>query len=290
VGVAGFASILLAVAPGLKVLAEETTPPSERITYHLFRPVPADQMRELSTDRPDQTESPITVDAGHVQLEMDLVRGVFDRDRSSGGDVRTTGWSAAPLNLKLGLLSNVDVQFVLEPYSASRVEDRVAGTVERASGFGEMETRLKVNFWGNDGGPTAFALMPFVKWPLPASALRNGSTEGGLIGLLSFPLPAGWESVAMSEVDFVRSGQGSGHDTEFVNSITFGHDLVGTLAGYVEFYSVVSTAAGSPWQGQADLGFTLGLNAYTQLDFGCNFGVTDSAPDFQPFLGLSIRY
>jgi hypothetical protein len=30
-------------------------------------------LREMSTDRPDKTESPYTVDAGHFQFEADLV-------------------------------------------------------------------------------------------------------------------------------------------------------------------------------------------------------------------------
>src|SRR5688572_5942243 len=49
-------------------------PPTESVPhkshYHLFNPTPRAQMREMSTDRPDQTESPYTVDAGHVQVEM----------------------------------------------------------------------------------------------------------------------------------------------------------------------------------------------------------------------------
>jgi hypothetical protein len=58
----------------------------------------------------------------------------------------------------------------------------------------------------------------------------------------------------------------------------------------VEFFSVVRSAGASDWEGQADVGFTYALDDDTQLDFGCNFGVTDSAPDFNPFLGLSFRF
>jgi hypothetical protein len=39
-----------------------------------------------------------------------------------------------------------------------------------------------------------------------------------------------------------------------------------------------------------DLGFTYGIGDNTQLDLGCNFGVTDSAPDYSPFLGLTVRF
>ena len=246
-------------------------------------------MRELSTDRPDQTESPYTVDAGHFQVEMDFVNATFDRDQSGGGDVRTEIWEIAPLNLKVGLLNNVDLQFVLESHVRSRVEDRVANTVDEASGFGDVQTRLKINLWGNDGGKTAFAVMPFVKWPLPQSSLRNGQTEGGVILPLAVELPHGWGLGVMTEFDFVRD-DGGGVDTEYFNTLTFGHDIAGNLGGYVEFAALVTPESHSGWQGQVALGFTYGFDENTQLDFGCNFGVTRAAPDFNPFIGLSRRF
>jgi hypothetical protein len=256
--------------------------------YNLFHPTPRELMREMSTDRPDQTESAYTVDAGHFQVELDFVNATFDRDRSGGGDVRTADFSVMPLNLKVGVLNNADLQFVLDTYVHSRVEDRVAGTVDKASGFGDFLTRLKINLWGNDGGKTALVIMPFVKWPLAKSSLRNGKTEGGVIFPLAVGLPGGWGMGAMTEFDFVSHGAG-GYDTEFVNSITFGRDITEKLGGYAEFFSAVNSAGNANWQGQADLGFTYGLNKNTRFDFGCNFGVTKSAPDFNPFIGMSFR-
>ena len=271
------------------VFADDAAP-ADKSAYNLLHPTPRELMREMSTDRPDQTESAYTVDAGHFQLEMDFANATFDHDRSGGGDMRTTTWGLAPLNLKVGLLNNMDVQFVLDTYVHSRVEDRVAGTVSKASGFGDLQTRLKINLWGNDGGPTALALMPFVKWPLPASGLRNGRIEGGLIVPLAVELPHGWGMGLMTEFDFVRNAANAGYDTEFLNSITLSHDIVGNLGGYVEFVGVTGTAPGFRWQGQVDVGFTYALNDNTQLDLGCNFGVTQSAPDFNPFIGLSWRF
>jgi hypothetical protein len=269
------------------VRAEKPSAQGDKSQYHLFRPTPPDRMREMSTDRPDQTESAYTVDAGHFQVEMDLVSGLFDRDRSRGRDVRTTGWGTS-LNLKAGLLNAVDLQLVLEPYSESTERDRVAGTRDTSSGFGELQTRVKINLWGNDGGKTALAVMPFVKWPLPESSVRNGTTEGGVIVPWAAELPRGWGLGGIVEFDFVSDG-GDGRDTEYFNTIALSHDIVGDLGSYVELAALVTPESGGRWQGQVDLGFTYALNENTQLDFGCNFGVTDAAPDFIPFLGLSWR-
>lgn len=261
----------------------------DKSAYSLFRPTPAALLRELSTDRPDQTESPHTVDAGRWQLEVDLVNYTFDRDESGGRDVRTREVSVAPFNLKVGLLPNVDLQLMVDPYVNTKNTDRSLPASSRAAGFGEITTRLKVNFWGNDGGPTAFAAMPFVKWPLSASAVRNGETEGGIIFILGCVLPAGWSSAVMTEFDSIGDGAG-GRNLEWINSITFAHDLSARLGGYVELFTVTSNAPGHQWRGQFDVGLTYAVSDSCQLDLGCNFGLTRSAPDYQPFAGVSRRF
>ena len=48
--------------------AADATRPPDKSGYTLFQPVPRELMREMSTDRPDQTESAYTVDAGHSCL------------------------------------------------------------------------------------------------------------------------------------------------------------------------------------------------------------------------------
>ena len=280
---------MLAGSAGILVVAEELPAPADKSMYTLGRPVPDRLMREMSTDRPDQTESPYTVDAGHWQIELDAINFTSDRDRSEGGEVRTTVWNIAPLNIKAGLTNRIDLQLMLDTYVHSRVENRANGLVVRAAGFGDITTRLKINFWGNDGGRTAFGIMPFVKLPLSASSLRNGRTEGGIILPFAMELPAGWGMGAMSEIDFVANDRG-GTDREFVHSITFSRDLIRNLGGYVEFVAVTGSAPGFEWQGQFDLGFTYAMTRDVQLDLGCNFGLTKSAPDYQPFVGLSHRF
>ncbi len=262
---------------------------AQKAGYSLFRPTPRELTRELSADRPDVTESPYTVDAGHFQVEMDFLRVTFDRDRSAGGDLRSSVWEFGSINLKLGLLNRVDLQTVLEPGIRSRRKDRVTSTLDKASGFGDVQTRIKVNLWGNDSGRTSLGIMPFVKWPLPSSGLRNGKTEGGLIVPLAVDLGHSWSMGVMTEVDFVADGQG-GRDTEWLNTLTVGRDLTSKLGMYVEWTAVTGSASDFLWQGAIGVGWTYAIGTDVQLDLGCNFGVTDSAPDFQPFTGITFRF
>jgi len=58
---------------------------TEKSQYHLFNPTPRELMRDLSPDRPDATESPITLDAGHSGFEVSL----FDWRHDGGDDTYT---------------------------------------------------------------------------------------------------------------------------------------------------------------------------------------------------------
>jgi hypothetical protein len=259
---------------------------ADKSQFSLFNPTPRASMREMSTDRPDQTESAYTVDAGHFQVETDLF--AYSRDSDNGSE--SESFAALSLNLKVGLLNNVDLQIGINPYLHNRTRDTNLENFESESGFGDIVTRVKINLVGNDSGRVVFAVMPFLKLPLGDDGLSNGSLEGGAIFPLEFGLPAGWNLVLMTEFDVLRNESSAGYHVDFVNSATVSHDIIGPLAGYLEFFSVVSTQSDSPWQGFVDFGFTYALTKDLQLDAGVNIGVTRSAPDWGPFLGLSFRF
>ena len=265
-------------------------PKIDKSGYHLFNPTPPKFIRELSADRPDKTESPYTVDAGHIQIEADLISYSHDRDTVGGADTRVDAFAIAPLNFKIGLGNRVDLQTLIETYNHVTTDDRIGGSKIRQSGFGDVTSRLKVNLWGNDSGSTALAVMPFAKFPTSRDRLGNNSVEGGIILPLAVELPAGWSMGVMTEFDFIRNGGRDGHHAEYINSITFGHNIIGKLGGYLEFFSAVSTQRHSAWQGTFDVGLTYGLTDNVQLDAGVNIGLTRSAQDINPFAGLSFRF
>lgn len=279
---------LICLSPLLVVAVEPV--PADKSQYHLFNPTPRTLLREMSTDRPDLTESPYTVDAGRFQFETDLWNYSYDRHNSSRTDAKDEAHSYATINAKAGLLPNLDVHFVVPVYNRTRLHDYTAGTVARAQGFGDLTVRMKYNLWGNDGGKTAFGVMPFVKLPTAATGLGNNSVEGGLILPFGMELPGGWSMGAMLEFDILRDTGGRGHHLDVIQTITFGHGIVGDLAGYVEFFSASSTESPTPWMATLNGGLTYGLTQDIQLDAGVNFGLTRSAPDVYPFMGITWRF
>ena len=258
----------------------------EKSRYNLFHPTPDNLLRELASDRPDKTESPTTVDAGHFQIEMDFA--TFTQDQMNGVSAKT--WNIAPFNLRVGLLNDVELSLVFESYVQKDTEDKTAKKMLVLSGVGNFITRLKVNLWGNDGGRTAFAFFPFMKFPTGTGGLNNNSVEGGAIFPFSMTLPAQFELGMETGVVISRNESSANYHEEFVNSITFSREIAGKLSGYCEFFSIVNTERDSNWIGTADFGLTYALTENVQLDCGCNIGVTDAADDINAFSGLSVRF
>lgn len=251
-------------------------PLPDKSSFHVFNPTPRDLRRDLSADRPDFTESPYTVDAGAIQLEMSF----FDYAKNGSADV----WTVAPFNLKVGVLNDLDLQFVFDPWV--REDDGMRSR----DGVGDLEVRAKFNLWGNDAGDTAFGFMPFIKAPTASQGLGNDHVEGGLIFPFAVDLAEGVGLGLMFETDFVFDEIDDGHDTEFIFTAALGLDVTEALGVYLEGIAVESTDPATDFRGLLGLGATLALTGDLILDAGVNLGLTGDADDFNFFTGLTIRF
>ena len=249
--------------------------PSYKFTPTLLAPLvlsiypAAAELRPLSTDRPDVTESPHTVDAGHFQFEMEIAN--WSRNE----------YSFCELNSKIGLDPSTDLQLVTPFYT--HVDDG-------GEGFGDIQIRLKHNFWGNDDGPTAFAVMPFIKLPTANRDLGNGKFEGGLIVPFSFEGPAGWECAVMAEGDVETDEDEDGSHLVAVTSATTSHSVTETTGIFLELVSVLSSESSKNWEAYFNTGMVWAFKPMWQLDGGVRVGLTDASVDFMPFLGVSSKF
>jgi hypothetical protein len=275
---------VLGVAPVSRAPAQETPLP-DKSGYNLFHPVPEALMRELSPDRPDETESAYTVDAGHYQLEMDFVN--FTYDKLSG--TTTKAWEVGDFNFKAGLLNNVDVQLVYDNYLNVQTTDGL-GNAATQSGFGDFTTRLKINLWGNDGGATAFALLPYVKFPTSTDHLGNNAVEGGVIFPLAVSLPHDFDLSLETAASLMKNDENGGYHEEFIASASLDHQIIGKLSGFVEWFSDFTTESHAGWVGTVDTGLEYLVTKNIQLDCDCYFGVTPAAADYNPFAGITVRF
>jgi hypothetical protein len=256
-------------------------PTIDKRGYSWTHPVPENQLREMSTDRPDATESPFTVDPGHVQLEMDF--GNYARDDESGA--RFTEWEVSPLNLRFGITANFEAGFFLVPFR-TETETVSDGAKVRRSGFGDLTLRTKWNFRGNDGGDTAWGLLVDVKMPTAEDGMSNDRVEGAVTFPVAFTLGAGWEGAAMTSMAAVYTEAGE-YRAVWSNTITAGRDLSPNVGGFVELTS--ETGDGSH-VATFNCGVTRRFGPHVQFDAGLNFGLSRAAPDLAVFSGVSRRF
>lgn len=269
--------------PSLVVAADG--PSASKEQYNLFNPTPKAQMRELSTDRPDTTESPYSVDAGHFQVEVEALSYTRNTDQS-GVMTRTLNSS---INAKVGLTNRSDLQLVINPHDDVLTQQDGVDDVKNA-GVGDTDVRYKFNLWGNDGGDTALALMPFITLPTHNEKFdANRDVAGGLIIPLGIDLGEGWGFGVMLEADFARNSDDDGYYMTFVQTMTLAHSIVGDLGGFVEFVNSAAADDDSSSEGYFDVGVTYGIGDDLQLDTGANFGLTKTSDDQRYFVGVSYR-
>ena len=280
-------AVLVAWAIAGPALADDAppAPPPDKSVFTLFNPTPDADMRAFSTDRPPKANSPYTVDAGHFQYETDLV--VYGYGDTDG--VKTRDWTVVDPTLKLGLTNTIDAELQLTPYESAWTKTGSAAAAG-VSGFGDTYARLKVNVIGDDGGPVAAALLPYVKLPTARSGLGNGRVEGGLIAPVSISGPGGFGVTVMAEGDDLKDAVGGGYHGAFDFLVNVNHPLDKRWTVYTEIFTTQSFQRGDKPIYTADEALTYAITPNLQLDFGTNISLNDVSPRAQVYTGLSQRF
>jgi hypothetical protein len=259
--------------------------------YSLFDPTPQRLMRDMTTDRPDTTESPFTVDAGHVQVESNVFGYARSRPDTEG-DVTDT-FDFAATNIRIGLTNDTEINVVWQPFGVTRTRQPGAA-IQRESGVGGVDIRGKVNLWGNDTFDrvgSALALLPYLTLPTDAgNGISPAHAEGGIIVPLALALPHGFGLGLNGGATWTRSEVTDGYQTEFLASAALSHEWTQTLGAYYEVAAVLDTEDPRGDVVVVGTGVTYALTDNVQLDAGVNVGVTSAADRFNPFVGVSSRF
>jgi hypothetical protein len=255
---------------GFAVSAQENEPASKK-SYNLFKPVPKSEMREFSIDRPDVTESPMTVDAGHFQFEGDIFKVIKINPEYRAFNIVNGLY-------KMGLSDSWDIHIGLELYNI--YQDNEGNTLEK--GYGNTTIRLKHNFWGNDGDTrTALGMIPYITFP--TSPVDTEIVYG--VGFpFSYTINNAFGAGAQFQFDFIPDSEG-GHQLSYLQTVVFGGTLAGDFDFYIEgqgnFSSEIITYS-------ANGGLIYNVTDNVKIDIATNLGLVDEAPS-RLYFGLSFR-
>jgi hypothetical protein len=265
----------------------------DKSRYSLFNPTPDRLLRDLTTDRPDVTESPFTVDAGRIQVETSLFG--YARSRPDPDGTVTDTYEFATTNIRVGLTSNTEVNLVWQPYGVVRTRETDPVNVFRQSGIGGVDIRGKINLWGNDTferpGDTAFGLLPFMTLPTKrGNGISPEAVEGGIILPFAVKLTDKFGLGLNTGVHAVKNSDSSGHHAEWLGSASLAYEWTENLGSYYEIAARAGTRNPLGETVVLATGLTYKLNKNLQLDAGVNFGVTRAADRINPFFGVTTRF
>jgi hypothetical protein len=245
----------------------------EQKGYNLFKPAPRDSMREFSIDRPDVTESPITVDAGHFQFEGDLLKWT----KNSGGRAGRTISVFSGL-YKMGLSHSWDIHVGIELFNI--YQDADANKLD--DGYGATTIRLKHNFWGNDGEKkTAFGIIPYTTFT--SGNPFDSDMNFGFGFPFSYALNENYDLGAQPQIDFIYNGVD--YELSYFQTVVLGGPVVGALDFYAE--GLVVFPKGDA-QFLLDGGLIYNVSPNVKVDIAANVGLNQAAPT-RVYLGLSFR-
>jgi hypothetical protein len=237
-----------------------------------------DEIPELVTDRPDQTESASTVPEGTVQIEIGLL---VSRRQETFADVDAVEVPATLV--RVGLSENWE----LRAGWAGHVSIDGAAEGFDVSGFGDAELGFKYRFRDERGPAPEMALLVSTSVPAGDEELSTDELEPALRLAfahtlserlsLGYNLGIGWEEVLGSAL------------YSYVYTAALGIGLGERASAFVEIFGdVPGDAPGDPAHG-FDGGFTFLLRDNLQLDVAAGVGLSDAADDWFAGLGLSAR-
>ncbi len=286
---------LLGVVLTSPVRADESPDGAPDKTGHtLLDPTPDDRLRDIDTDWPDKTDTPHTIDAGHLQAEIGLVDYGYDRIRYSGVNIRAESFGTGQINLHLGVLDDLELAAELESYTTQWSKDYLEKRTSHAAGVGDLVLGGKLNLWGNDDDDelwaTSLAIQPQLKLPTATRDIGNGHDEL----FVGFPflvgLPAGFHLGLQTTFSWERDSENATYVAGWQNSFTIEHELFDDTEAYLEYWSHVSTERHQQTQQTVDAGIAYLVMPNLLLDAGVNFGLTRTSGTVELLAGFTVRY
>jgi len=289
--------LFLFLAVGTSLKAQPAFEPSADLSYSLFNPVPADKLRELSTDRPGKSHSAITVDAGHFQIESDFLNYTYDPHGSGG--ITTRAYSVGTPIVKLGVTNWMDVELGLAMFnslhqsdgSSANTSNGGAGGPITARGFGDTFLGAKINAFGNDGGDQSFAFLPFLKLPTAASGIGNDHVEFTVNVPYTLALSKPWSLTLEPNVGYLRNSDNTAYRGDYGFIVNLNRPIfVKGLTAAVELAVDASTEGMAETKMSFDPSLQYLVSKNLQFDVRAYLGLNKASPRYNPYIGVSYRF
>lgn len=260
--------------------------------YTIFNPVPDNALRTMATERPSKTDSPYSVDAGHIQIETNLLGYTKNDDCKNGLCTKTSQYEIGGFNtIRIGLTNRTDIQIVTDLYLNRLDEYSDGSSKQRNQGSGDTLVRFKYNVLGNNPSDKySLGLLPYVKLATHRDNLGNNKVEYGIGVPFNINLTDEWSLGGMAVLSAINDEQHQGYDFAYVSSLIIGKTITSNLRTYLEYFSYKARQPGERFKSTVDIGLVYAINNNFSADINLHKGVTDAADDLKIFAGTAYRF
>ncbi len=235
----------------------------------------------FTASRPGETEGPIAVPGGYLQVETEIAS--YTRDKESG--VTADGLSLAATSFRYGLGEGYDIELIAQPYLRQSMKG--PGFKDTDTGIGDVTLRVLKNLMGQDGDGPAVAVIGYVSLPTASNNLGADKVEGGAILTGSFSVAENWGAAWTGGIAARHVGSGD-YNAEFSGALQLNHAFSDSLTGYVEL--AASKLEHQDTAATFDIGAAWLTGPTTQFDAGANIGINNAADDVNVFVGWAHRF
>jgi len=226
----------------------------------------------IVTDRPDQTESSLTVARGSVQIEAG-----WSTTRDGSGALRTRAHALPEVLVRIGAGDRLEARLGFAGWQRNETG---------ASGVGDLEAGFKYRLTPAGGPGPVVALMTDVALPTGADGFTGEQVSPVVRLAVAHELSETVGTAYHAGVSVVRTGTETG--IEAIYTWTVGVALAEPVGAFVETFGTVNLSAGET-RALLDGGFTLQLRPNLQLDLSGGVGLNDSADDWFLGAGVAVR-
>lgn len=240
----------------------------------------ADLSAPLVTDRPDFTESSVTVGRGVLQVEMGYT---FTEDNSGGG--RTGSHSFPETLFRYGVLA----EWLELRVGWNYASEELAGV--SSAGSEDIYLGFKIALTPQCGWLPETALLPQMTVPTGADPFSADEVLPGLNWVYSWELTDRLSTGGSTQFNRAIDDGSNEAYTEWAQSWTVAGGLTDELGTYAEWFAFFPHAADTAKpEHYFNGGFTYLLNNNLQWDIFAGVGLNDAADDYFLGTGLSIRF
>lgn len=241
------------------------------------------EARPFRPDRPDDTDSPFTVEPGNVQIETNF--GLWSREPRGADGTRGERFEVGETNLRIGLTSALEANIVVQPWGRSRESH---GARWR-SGAGALTLGAKYNVFGNDRGETALGIFPFVSIPLDrSSGIGPDDVEYGVLVPYAVELGDKWSIGLNAGVTMRRPEAGRGYRASVPLTASLEFEASERLSAFYELAGEANGGGGDELS--ANTGVMWLVSDNVQLDAALFFGLTEASAPLMAMTGIAIRF